>query len=221
MDIIRKYWWWIIIAIIAIPIILNTILLIPAFTPIVGDNTVWLSFLGSLIGALASFAMIFFTAKSLEQNRLQLDELKRQWAEAHKPYITCHLVTYHNIFRLCVTNSSNVVAQDVQISIKNYLDKAPLHFEALQQFLENKSFIIPPRENIYFNILITAFKEEENLPKGFLSVSAKCGDFDYGIFSLYPSHHAYIIYENDGGTESEISNRLEDLNSTIRNMRFM
>lgn len=42
MDILKKYWWWIIIAFIAIPIFLNIILLIPAFTPIVGDNTVWL-----------------------------------------------------------------------------------------------------------------------------------------------------------------------------------
>lgn len=88
MDYIRKYWWYFVIGFIIVPIILNVILLIPAFTPIVGDNTVWLSFFGSLIGALASFVMIFFTAKTLEQNKQQLEELRRQWNEEHLPYLS-------------------------------------------------------------------------------------------------------------------------------------
>ncbi len=51
-----------------IPIILNAILLIPAFTPIVGDNSVWLSFFGSLIGALSNTPALrawFVTIRSL------------------------------------------------------------------------------------------------------------------------------------------------------------
>lgn len=81
MEIIKKYWWCFIIALIVVPIALNFILLIPAFTPIVGDNQTWLSFIGTLIGALASFAMILFTAKTLEQNNQQLKEMRRQWDE--------------------------------------------------------------------------------------------------------------------------------------------
>lgn len=63
MEILKKYWWCFLVALIAVPIGLNFILLIPAFTPIVGDNQIWLSFIGTLIGALASFVMIFLRQK--------------------------------------------------------------------------------------------------------------------------------------------------------------
>ena len=188
-----------------------------------GDDTKNLgfySFWADILCSIGSFSMVFITSKTIDLNERQLKELKRQWEEEHKPYLTCHLVTHDHIFRLCVTNSSNVVAKDIHISIENYLDKEPLRFDKLKTFLEHQVFLIPPQESIYFNLLITVYPEEENLPKGHLSVSIKCGEIDCGDYLLYPSHHAYIIYDNNS-SESAITNKLEDLNRIIKNKKFL
>jgi len=177
-------------------------------------------FWANILTAAVSLSMVIVTAKSVELNENQLNELKRQWEEEHKPYLSCHLIVHRNIFRLCVTNSSNVVAKDVHVSIDNFLDKEPLRFENLKAFFEHQLFLIPPQDSIYFNLLISAYPEEEHLPKGHLLVSIKCGDLDYGDYKLYPSNHAYVIYGNDS-SESDISNKLEDLNKTIKNKKFI
>lgn len=220
MDYIRKYWWYFVIGFIIVPIILNTILLIPAFTPIVGDNTVWLSFFGSLIGALASFVMIFFTAKTLEQNKQQLEELKRQWDEEHLPYLSCQLIPSNSWFKLRVLNSANVVAKSVSINIENCLENEDIYrFGILKEFLSNQSFIIPPLESIYFDILITAYKDIDNLPKGFIRVSLKSGDKDFGIFKLYPSNHAYMSFEK-ANIGREIVDSISKVSQSIRDKKF-
>lgn len=119
MKLLKKYWWCFLIALIAVPIGLNFILLIPAFTPIVGDNQVWLSFIGTLIGALASFVMIFFTAKTLEQNKEQLDELKRQWEEDHRPHLYGRIVAYKHSYFYQIYNAGSVDAYNVTLKINN------------------------------------------------------------------------------------------------------
>lgn len=154
MEIIKKYWWCFILALIVVPIALNFILLIPAFTPIVGNNQTWLSFIGTLIGALASFAMIFFTAKTLEQNREQLDELKRQWKEEHTPTLSSQLIPYNDHFMLQILNTSNVTAYDVSLKLSTTIQRKILLFDELCSFLKNQFFTIPPRESIYFDIYI-------------------------------------------------------------------
>ncbi len=208
--------------------ILIIIKTIPRFFPnwpftIIGEDPKTVGFFSlwvEILAAVASFAMVFVTSISVNLNNKQLTELIRQWKEDHTPYLTCHLVTRNSLFRLCVTNSSNVVAKDVHISIENYLEEEPLHFNKLKSFFDNQAFLIPPQEKIYFNLFISVFREEENLPKGHLMVSLKNGETDYGEFSLYPSNHAYVIYENDS-SEAEISHKLDDLNNTIKNKKFL
>lgn len=194
----------------------------PGFS-LLGDDPKTIEFFSfwvDLLAATASFAMVLITSISINLNDKQLKEIKRQWEEEHKPYLTCHLVVHNQIFRLCVTNSSNVVAKDVKISIENFLSKEPLYFNKLKEFLKNQVFLIPPQGNIYFNLLITAYREEEYLPKGYLQVSLRSGNADFGDFILYPSNHAYVIYENDS-SEADISNKLDDLNKTIKNKKFL
>lgn len=221
MDYIRKYWWCFIIGFVTIPIILNAILLIPAFTPIVGDNTEWLSFFGSLIGSLASFVMIFFTAKTLEQNKQQLEELRRQWDEEHSPYLSCQLIPNGSYFRLRILNSANVVAKDVSIDIENCLDNEDIYlFDNLQEFLSNQSFVIPPSESIYFDIFITPYKDIENLPKGFIKVSLTSDNKDFGIFQLYPSNHAYMSFEK-ANIGHEIVDSISKVSRAITEKKFL
>lgn len=222
MEILRKYWWCFLVALIAVPIGLNFILLIPAFTPIVGDNQIWLSFIGTLIGALASFVMIFFTAKTLEQNKEQLVELKRQWEEEHSPYLTTQLVVSDSHFMIRVINSASVVADKVKISIENFFaDKKDVYnFDALQDFLKNQLFVIPPGESIYFNIWISAFKELEHLPQGFIRVQLSCSIKDFGNFDLYPSNYAFTSFEKENIGQRIVSS-IEDVSKSITNKRYL
>ena len=191
MEIIKKYWWSFILALIVVPIALNFILLIPAFTPIVGDNQTWLSFIGTLIGALASFAMIFFTAKTLEQNREQLNELKRQWKEEHTPSLSCQLIPYSDHFMLQVFNTSNVTANDVSIKLSTTIQRNIWLFDELCVFLDNQTFTIPPRESIYFDIMISLYKEIDQLPDGYLEVTISLKLHEVGTFKVFPKHFAF------------------------------
>lgn len=184
------------------------------------DTLGFYSFWADFLAAIASFSMVFITAVSVNLNEKQLTELKRQWEEEHKPYLTCHLVTFHNTFRLCVSNSSNVVAKDVQLTIDNHLEQEPLRFGRLKDFLERQSFIVPPRQNIYFPIMISAYCEEDNLPKGYIEVSIKWQNQDFESFKLFPSNHAFVIYENDS-SENETKNSIDQLSAIIKNKKFI
>ncbi len=228
MDILKKYWWCFIIALIIVPVALNFILLIPAFTPIVGDNQTWLSFIGSLIGALASFAMIFFTAKTLEQNREQLDELKRQWKEEHTPYLSCQLVAKSDKFLLRIINSSNTTADRVKLDIDTHLYNpkepndalTPYNFDKLKDFLTTQEFVIPPHESLYFTIWITPYAEVENLPSGYIFVSIKDVSTDFGVYKLFPRNFAFASFEKENIGNSVV-NAINEVGQKIENKKFL
>lgn len=82
MNWVKKYSWTITL-IILIPIIINFVLLIPAFVPIVGDNTEWLSFWGTYISATVAFIILYIQRKdNIDENeknrKLQLNILTHQ-----------------------------------------------------------------------------------------------------------------------------------------------
>lgn len=106
----------VITAILLVPVILNFILQISCDLPIIGDPQTWLSFWGSFIGSLASFAMIVITVHTLKQNKQQLDEMKRQWEEEHRPHLTCRIIVNKRAFFLQISNPSNYDASNVIIS---------------------------------------------------------------------------------------------------------
>lgn len=68
---------WIIVTVVALlllfPFLLNWLLLKNAIVPVVGDGTVWLSFWPVYLSAIASFGMIYFTYRSLQQNKKQIE----------------------------------------------------------------------------------------------------------------------------------------------------
>ena len=81
-DWIKKYWWTILVILI-LPGIINLVLLIPRFFPIVGDEIDWLSFWGGYIGAIISagvaFAILHIQRKDNEkQNEENRTENKKQ-----------------------------------------------------------------------------------------------------------------------------------------------
>lgn len=102
----KKYYIIFILAILAMPIVLNFSLQLPSIVKVIGDAQTWLSFWASFIGAISSFAMIAVTYHTLQQNQSQLDEIKRQWEEEHRPFLSCRVIVYKKAFFLQIHNPS-------------------------------------------------------------------------------------------------------------------
>lgn len=90
MNWVKKY-WWIAILVLALPVVINFILQIPAFTPIVGDSESWLSFWGGYLGAIISASVAFIilaiqSRQNKEENqanrKLQINVIKHQQEQA-------------------------------------------------------------------------------------------------------------------------------------------
>ena len=93
---VKKY-WWIAILVLALPVVINFILQIPAFTPIVGDSETWLSFWGGYLGAIVSAGVAFIILiiqyqQNKEENRsnrqLQINTIKYQQEQARLHSVT-------------------------------------------------------------------------------------------------------------------------------------
>lgn len=78
MKVLSRKYWWLCVILVLLPIALNYILLIPSFSPVVGNEVNWLSFwggyLGSLISASVAFIILFVqrsdNKSQNEQNRV-------------------------------------------------------------------------------------------------------------------------------------------------------
>lgn len=116
-----KYLILIIVGLLLAPVALNYILQIPCNLTIIGDSRTWLSFWSSYIGALASFAMIVITIHTLRQNKMQIDEMKQQWEEEHRPHLTCRIIVYKKAFFLQISNPSQYDASNVRITFGDEL----------------------------------------------------------------------------------------------------
>lgn len=88
---LKKY-WWVILAVVLAPLIINVLILWPAFFCFVGEDTDWLGFWGAYIGTILSSVIAFYVLhKQLEQNHtencnnreLQISILEYQIGRAH------------------------------------------------------------------------------------------------------------------------------------------
>lgn len=86
------------------PFFLNWILLQKAFVPVVGDSVTWLSFWPVYLSAIASFGMIYFTYRSLQQNMKQMDEMRRQREEEERARLVFSVIVYQHAFMLKISN---------------------------------------------------------------------------------------------------------------------
>lgn len=86
------------------PFALNWLLLRKAIVPVVGDGATWLSFWPVYLSALASFGMIFFTYRSLQQNKTQIEELRLQREEDERARLVFSVVVYQTAFMLKISN---------------------------------------------------------------------------------------------------------------------
>lgn len=167
------------------------------------------SFWADILSSIASFTMIFITAKTLEQNKQQLNEMKRQWYEEHRPYVACELSPSDKTccLRLHIINYSNVIADNIKINIINNLDYSDSlnndctllnksHHDAIFDYICGQSFTLAPQGNIYINLDIPG-GDLEPFPDlvtldGFLDVTIETPKSSVRNFKLYPSNFQFF-----------------------------
>lgn len=155
---LKAYWWAIVIILLA-PVLLNFIILIPAFLPIAGDSEEWLSFHGGYIGSvIASLITLYVLYKQLQHShaenektrqknetvnktnrQLQLNILKyeqsRQWLTELKVRLTDYYTAFslhdvRNLGDLILVNPSDVNVTTHKQYIQELIKKILIKMEA-------------------------------------------------------------------------------------------
>lgn len=102
-----KRYWWVILAVVLAPLIINVLILWPAFFRFVGADTDWLGFWGAYIGTILSSVIAFYVLhKQLEQNHaenrnnreLQISILEYQTKSQWLTELKSKMVDYYNAF---------------------------------------------------------------------------------------------------------------------------
>ncbi|MBR1835227.1 MAG: hypothetical protein IJ785_06950 [Bacteroidales bacterium] len=137
------------ITIVLTPILLNFILLLQIGIPeqlIVGDSKSWLSFWGTYTGSIGTILMVFITYKTLKQNNEQLDELKRQWEDEHRPRINISIAIYRKALFIKIKNIGVGNATNIKLSFnKDFIMKLPKeNYKELYTNVEKRPFSIEP-----------------------------------------------------------------------------
>lgn len=119
---IKKYWWVLLIAFVAIvaPLVMNWIILKPQKFQVVGDGTHWLGFWVTYISAIASFAMVFITWRSLRQMQLQ-------WNEQKRARLSFSIIPSQSWYALKISNIGQETAFNIDVRFNtNFIDNIPI-----------------------------------------------------------------------------------------------
>lgn len=175
----------------------------------------WTTFWATYIAAIASFAMVVITWRTLVQNKEQLEEMKRQWKEQNTPKISCTLEKDSECVLVELCNTSPVPAHKVSVRITNNTGKNIYRFDKICEWLENMTFEIPPFSSKQIPIVITPYVDGDY--EGYLSVEAYyCGIQDR--FDLYLKEINLTTFKY---TAQDICKKIGQLDTTIKNKRFM
>ena len=141
-----------------------------------------ISIISTGISALATAAMVILTWKTLQQNKGQLDELKKQWEEQNKPKIIPSLIKSGHSVYLRIKNYSNTSANNVKVVIKkNSIIDIDWHDEFENKF-NNTLFNIEPFG--YKDILLIYTDWSETSYKGELIIKILINKNDSSIHNL-------------------------------------
>lgn len=157
----KSNWHWILFILfwlLVFPYILNKLILIDSYWNIVGGPKEWLVFWPSYLSALASAVMIAYTAMTLKNNKEQLDELKRQWEEEHKPNVSVSFNITNSIGAFRIVNTSVVEVKELSIIAEFYHDGQKVEYATFPE-LTTLKINIEPKGIRNVRILDLAFKE--------------------------------------------------------------
>lgn len=75
------------------------------------------------ISSIVSLVMVIATFVTLRVNSKQLEELKRQWKEEHRPNIQLSIIVKNGHFLVCVSNMGNELATNVKLQFNEFFKK--------------------------------------------------------------------------------------------------
>ena len=179
-QVLQNHKWAIILSIIAalvFPFILNWIVMQQAICDVAGKPETWIAFWPSYLSAIASFGMIALTAiillfnnetlknnnKTLKNNIDQLNEMKRQWEEEHKPNVSVSFNLIGSIGYLRIVNTSIVEIKDLSIEAEFYQNGVKLEGATFPD-LRNLNINIEPKgvRNVVINDRISGLPNTEH-----------------------------------------------------------
>ena len=159
------------ITVIALPLIINWLILKPQLFNTVGDGSAWLLFWATYISAIASFAMVLITWLTLKesrhqnqslinqneelilQNSQQLLELKRQWKESHRPFLIISIITHSGGYFLKIQNAGKEIAKNVTVTFsKSFIDSLLFKETSKKLISLQTPFFIEPESSKYYYI---------------------------------------------------------------------
>lgn len=101
-------------------------------------------------GAVVTALMMAATLYTVYQNRIQLNELKKQWQEENRPRIYPRIMIYNEAYYLEFHNSGKQDAFDIIINInKSFIDNLPAKSKELIYDWINSPFFIKSSSSVY------------------------------------------------------------------------
>ena len=208
----------------------------------ISDANLWtaLTAVGTIAMAIVTFCSLRQNDRLLEENKKQLDEMKRQWEEDNKPQLDITLIESPGLYDLNSTsiqiyNYGKSLANNVIVSFEEeFLKSIPV--KSLQDYLYNlktlKFRILPGRSII---IHFCNFKDNNKEP-GFVLCDKKISmDEKYELvnflktpFKLFVTYDCInqeteeiiLSYNNKGPRNTTIQEELNYIQMQLANFRF-
>ncbi len=219
----KKNLFWLVslLFVISLPFILNFVLTTPSPIPEkwrLGKPEDWLNFWAIYVGSLCTFLMSLIAYKTLkqneklvEQNDLQLKEIKRQWEEQNSVKLSCSLAVRSSELLIEITNTSPVPAHNVKVVLENNTTEIDDDlFQDLCENLNNMRFEIIPFEKKQIPIRGIQPYIDGNYG-GTLKVTLSY-DNKQEIFNLSPKEINVTKWQS---SISELCMKLDDIKSSI------
>lgn len=181
MEWLKKYWSILAMVgfLLVLPLLINLCYRLESDCSELHAPSAWATFWATYLAAIASFAMVFITWLTLkknkeqndailQQNNDQLNEMKRQWEEDHRPKIEAYLIKGSTIADKREIEFVNIGASPAEDFIfhldSQFIDGAPIEEnikDALRKLGNATPAFLFPHETLSFSLY-----EKEYVPAG-------------------------------------------------------
>ncbi len=210
MKWLKKYWSILamVVFLLVLPLLINLCYRLESDCSELHAPSAWATFWATYLAAIASFAMIFFTWRTLR-------EMQRQWKEQNTPIVSCSLEKSSDSLLVELHNTSQVPAHKIRVRIANNTGKDIHGFDKTCELLEKMTFEIPPFSFKQIPIMLTPYVGGEY--EGYLSVELSyCGKqerFDLYLKEINLTTWKYSTYD--------VCSKIEHLDNTVKSKNFM
>ncbi len=169
------------------------------------------------ISAIITLLMAIATFCSLWQNRKQLNELKRQWEEVHKPHVIAVLCRYSSKCYVVIKNISNNYAYCINVNLSIHCIEDKYYNYEIKDKIKEVSFNLEPNGKKEFLLLLQYWPEKHY--DGYIDIQLSYNKKFYDEITLHLSE--LNIIEDAISNENAIAEKINRLTSVIETKRFL